>query len=77
MFAGELIGKTIEVIDSTNIGDVKVKGKIIDETKYTIIVKQDNKTKTLMKRNITFTIDGKRVIQGRTIMKRPEERIKG
>lgn len=33
--------------------------------------------KTIMKRNTTFRVDGKNIVSGSTILKRPEERLKG
>jgi len=93
----ELIGQEIEITNSKNKSNIGLKGKIVDETKYTIkIIKiphrflgcprressqsviQKGKTKTLMKNNITFKLKKtNKTIEGKTIVKRPEERIKG
>ncbi|MFH1682397.1 MAG: ribonuclease P protein subunit [Candidatus Woesearchaeota archaeon] len=73
----ELIGREIEVITSTNPSNLHLQGKVVDETKYTLKVIQGEKTKTLLKNNITFKIKKNNlIIEGKTITKRPEERIK-
>ena len=73
-FKGELIGSVIEIIGSKNKTLIGIKGKIIDETKNTLTIK--NKTsKKVLKSHITFKIDGK-IVEGKDITKRPEDRIK-
>ncbi|MCK4589282.1 MAG: ribonuclease P protein subunit [Nanoarchaeota archaeon] len=71
----EIIGKTIEVVESKNSSDVGIRGKIIDETKKTILVKTKKGEKRLLKSNITFTINHQN-IKGKNLLKRSEERIK-
>lgn len=74
----ELIGQEIEILKSKNKDNLKLKGKIVDETKYTFKVSYQGEIKTLMKNNITFKIKKDNlIIEGKTITKRPEERIKG
>jgi len=72
----ELIGKKITIIKSKNKDNLKISGKIVDETKHTIKVSHQGKIKTLMKNNITFQIKDL-IIEVKTITKRPEERVKG
>ena len=76
-FPHELIGQEIMVINSTNPAQVGISGKIVDETKSTIKIESKEGIKTLLKSTITFKIKNNGVIDGRTLMKRPEERIKG
>ncbi|MDP3698564.1 MAG: ribonuclease P protein subunit [Nanoarchaeota archaeon] len=79
IFPHELIGEAIEVVSSKNKSNLGIKGKIIDETKETITVMQDNgKDVVLMKQIITFKLmkSGK-IISGEVIAKRPEDRLKG
>lgn len=78
-FPQELIGEEIEVVMATNQIDNHLKGQIIDETKSTITIQcTDGKERKLLKNTITFKIKKTGiVIDGKTIMKRPEERIKG
>lgn len=77
---GELIGKTIKIIDSKNKANIGLQGKIIDETKNTLQIKtREGKKKVLIKRNIAFTIkmgNKELKIKGREIQLAPEERIK-
>lgn len=74
----ELIGEDIEVVDSKNKSNVKVAGRIVDETKMTIKVEQAGKIKTLLKNAITIKLKrtGK-IITGAEISRRPEDRLKG
>lgn len=71
----EIIGKTIKVVESKNLSNVGMEGKIIDETKKTIVVKTKKGEKRLLKSNIIFTINHKK-IKGKNLLKRSEERIK-
>ncbi|PIN87399.1 ribonuclease P [Candidatus Woesearchaeota archaeon CG10_big_fil_rev_8_21_14_0_10_32_24] len=74
----ELIGEEIVVVDATNPSLNGVKGKVVDETKHTIMVDVQGTIKTLMKNAISFTIKGKDLrIEGKDLIKRPEERVKG
>ncbi len=75
----ELIGLKIEIIDSKNKSLIGLKGKIIDETKNIILIKQDNKIKRIIKNQVTMKIylDNKKVeIDGKLLVSRPEDRIK-
>ena len=78
LYPYELIGEEIEVVDSTNKANLQIKGKVVDETKTTLIVEQGKKVKTLLKNNIVFKlISSGQIIKGQEIAKRPEERLKG
>lgn len=79
IFPHELIGEEMEVVDSKNKSNIGIRGKIIDETRETIKVNQDNgKEVVLMKNIITFKLlsTGK-IISGEQIARRPEDRLKG
>ena len=71
----ELIGQVIEIIDSKNKDNLGIVGRVVDETKHTLKVVHQGKTKTLVKKNITFKMKGK-IFSGEEISKRPEERMK-
>ena len=66
------------VVESANSSNVGLSGKIVDETKFTLKVSSQGKIKTLFKSALLFKL-GKtgQIINGKNIMKRPEERIKG
>ncbi|MBT3691533.1 ribonuclease P protein subunit [Candidatus Woesearchaeota archaeon] len=74
-FKGELIGSLVEIVSSKNETLIGIKGKIIDETKNTLIIKQGKKIKKIMKSHVILKIDDK-TIEGKNIIKRPEDRIK-
>jgi ribonuclease P protein subunit POP4 len=74
--SAEFIGAKIKVLRSGNKSLERLEGKIIDETRNTIrIMDNQNQEKTLLKKGTVFLINGKK-IQGDEIMRRPEERIK-
>ncbi|HLC88576.1 MAG TPA: ribonuclease P protein subunit [Candidatus Nanoarchaeia archaeon] len=76
-FPYELVGLEIEVIKAANQNNVGIKGKVVDETRFLLKVEQSGKIKRLLKQNITFKIKPSgRIIEGKTITKRPEERLK-
>ena len=78
MYSHELIGRTIEVIDSPSSALQGLKGEVVDETKSTLRINCGGKTRLLLKGSISFRIIGSNlVINGRDIMRRPEERVKG
>lgn len=75
----ELIGQAIEIVASKNKDNLGLKGKIVDETKNTIMIKTKKGHKRLMKNNITTIIknNGKKIkIKGEKISGRPKDRIK-
>jgi RNase P/RNase MRP subunit p29 len=77
MFTGELIGKEIEITQSNEKKNIGKKAKITNETKMTITINQNGVMKTLMKNTLKFKLSDGKIIEGNTIMKRPEDRIKG
>lgn len=75
----ELIGLETQIVDSSNKSLVGLSGKIIDETKFMLIIETKNGTKMIPKQhnNWKFTAnDQECVIDGKIISKRPEDRIK-
>ena len=77
---GEFITRTAEVIDSTDPNQIGLKGIIIDETRQTVtILPVDKRPKMIPKANVSFRIaDGssEATILGKTILYRPEDRVK-
>ena len=75
----ELIGLNIKVIKATNKSLIDKQGIIVDETKNTITIEKNGKEKKLLKTAIVLEtkINGKIIhIDGKSIAKRPEDRIK-
>ena len=71
----EFIGKHLEVVTARNPANVGIKGKIIDETKETLLVRTPEGKRRLIKRTITFKMQ-QHIIHGEEVRYAPEERIK-
>jgi ribonuclease P protein subunit POP4 len=77
LLKGELIGR--EVCLTKLSGGSTIQGRIIDETKNTVVVKAKNQKKRLIKAiyAFEFELDGRKLrVDGKHFQKRPEERIK-
>ena len=69
------LGKTLIVIDATDVSLIDRQGVVIDETKKTILIQEDGKLVRLGKSSIKFTIsDSDVVIDGAFVGQRPENR---
>ena len=70
------LSREISIIDSADPTLIRVKGKVLEETRRTIIVQTQNGEKTFAKDVIQFTLDlEQNVIDGATVTQRPEDRI--
>ena len=76
--AHELIGLSVTVKESTDIVRVGIKGNVMDETMKTLTVRTAKKDIVLPKAECVFEFDinEKVIIDGKNIMKRPEDRVK-
>jgi len=76
----ELIGLNAKVAKSTNRNSVGISGKVIDETRNTLVIRQNNDNKIVPKETtvIQFTLPNGTVIEveGNAIIGRPEDRVK-
>lgn len=76
----ELIGLEVIVIHSSHPGYLGIRGKVIDETKGTILISNGVKRKSVPKSvaMFRFTLPDKSIVEidGREIVGRPVERIK-
>ena len=76
----ELVGLNAKVVRSSHPGYVGIEGKVLGETRNTILILHKNKKKTVIKNTSVFnftTPDGTIVeIDGKAIIGRPEARIK-
>jgi len=75
----ELIGLQCNVAQSSNPSQEGLKGKIVDETKSSIVLETKNGRKRLLKRNIVLDLkvqDKVIRIKGLLLEGRPEERVK-
>lgn len=74
----EIIDLDMEVVDAINPKMIGLSGRIVNETRDTLII-ENHKEKKLQKNQIVFKLKkGNKTykINGNTIKKRPEERIK-
>jgi ribonuclease P protein subunit POP4 len=76
-FPHELVGEEVYVVKSTHPGYVGIMGKVVDETKSTIRIEHNHKIKMLLKAAIDLQLlKSGALIQGKALIKRPEERLK-
>ncbi|MCI0497282.1 MAG: ribonuclease P protein component 1 [Thermoplasmata archaeon] len=77
---GELIGLPVEVVASTDPGLVRVAGRVVDETKNTIVVRLGDGRESVVPKNVARFRFGRggeaQEIDGRVIAFRPEDRPK-
>lgn len=77
---GEFIGLNARVVKSTNPQIVGISGKVVNETRSTVVIKHKNEDKTIIKETSVFQFtlpDGTVVeIEGKAILGRPEDRVK-
>jgi ribonuclease P protein subunit POP4 len=76
----ELIGLNAKVVGSSHPSYVGIEGRVVDETRSTLIILHKNKKKTVTKNTSVFNFimpDGTIAeIDGKVIIGRPETRIK-
>jgi ribonuclease P protein subunit POP4 len=76
----EFIGLTAKVVKSTNPSYVGIRGKIVDETRNTLVIRHGNEDKSVVKNVAVFHFtmpDGTIVeVDGNIIVGRPEDRVK-
>lgn len=76
----EFIGLRAKITDSKNRFNKGMEGTIIDETKYTFVIRKKGEKKRVLKKGSVFEIkfpDKTKVrIKGDILVARPEERIK-
>ena len=75
----ELIGTAVKIVDSKNPSLIGKEGKIIDETKNSFKIAYNDKTKVILKEQVTLDIKFKNQtirVDGKLFVGRPEDRIK-
>lgn len=75
----ELIGLGVEVVKATNPSLLGIRGKIVDETRNTLVIARGKRLKTVFKDQVTLNImvKGKTIqINGKLLVNRPEDRVK-
>jgi ribonuclease P protein subunit POP4 len=74
----ELIGRSIKVVKSGNPSLEGLEGTVVDETKNTLVVRSTDRTRVLLKAEITFEVtvgDQRSTVDGSHILRRPEKRM--
>ena len=75
----ELIGLDAKISGGNNKSQKKIKGLIVAETRNTLIISNGEKEKTVAKGNalFIFNLGGTLVeVEGKTLIGRPEDRVK-
>ena len=70
-----LLGKQVEVIQSSNRYEVGIKGLVVEDTKNTIKIRTEKGVKILIKNSIILMINDKK-IDGNLLIGKEEQRIK-
>jgi ribonuclease P protein subunit POP4 len=76
----ELIGLKAKVVKSSNPSYVGISGVVVDETRNTLVIRQDNRDRAVVKDQVVFQFtlsDGTVMeVEGGVILGRPEDRVK-
>lgn len=76
----ELIGLRVRIAESTNPKNIGLAGKVIDETRNTLVIERpDGREISIAKNHNVFSFEVGSVwvkVDGRIIVGRPEDRIK-
>jgi len=75
----ELIGIEVKVIRDSNPINQSISGKVIDETRNTLIIKQGSLTRRIAKKEAVFYFrlhDSYIEVHGSNLVARPEDRVK-
>ena len=76
----EFIGLETTVVKSSNPDVVGLSGKVVDETRNTLTILQDNTEKVIVKGTsvFEFVLPDKTVVEidGKVVLGRPEDRLK-
>lgn len=72
-----MIGVEIKVTDSKNKADIGIEGKVIDETRDTLMIETKKGVKRMIKDKITIQLKKEKItLKGSLLAGRPEDRIK-
>ncbi|KYH38714.1 MAG: hypothetical protein AYL28_002710 [Candidatus Bathyarchaeota archaeon B23] len=76
----ELIGLEVSVVEDANPHNVGVSGRVVDETRNTLIIEDDSRERCIAKHHATFRFrlpDGTLVeVEGSHLIGRPEDRVR-
>jgi ribonuclease P protein subunit POP4 len=74
----EIIGLEAEVLSDSNPKNIRIRGKVIDETMKTLVIRGTGTWRIAKKDAVfKFLLDGVAVkVEGKALMGRPEDRVK-
>ena len=75
----ELIGLEVKVVDDSNPHNVSISGRVVDETRNTVVIRQRGEAKTVAKQHARFQFrlsGGEVEVEGAYLVGRPEDRVK-
>jgi len=75
----ELIGLDVDVVKSSNDCQSSVSGRIVDESRNILMIKQGEKVKRIAKQDALFNFrfpEGCVEVEGSALVGRPEDRVK-
>ena len=75
----EFIGLDVKVVDDSNRGNISLSGKVVDETRNTLLISKGGKLKRIAKQDALFRFrlpGGVVDVAGRALVGRPEDRVK-
>ena len=76
----EFIGLNAKVVKSSNPSYMGISGKVVDETRKTLVIRQRHEDKVIVKEAAVFQftlLDGTVIeVEGKIILGRPEDRMK-
>ena len=74
----ELIGLQVEVLEAMDPSQARVRGRVVDETRNTLVLEVEGREKRIPKHGSRFRFDvqGGLEVDGEEIRFRPEDRVK-
>jgi len=76
----ELIGLEVEIVDATNPSLIGIKGRVVDETRNTLVIEKYNGKEVVIPKDVAvfkFKLKDKYVkVIGSLLVGRPEDRLK-
>jgi ribonuclease P protein subunit POP4 len=75
----ELIGLDVRVLDDSNPSNASIAGKVVDETRNTLIVMSGGRPRRIAKKDAVFAFsleEGDVEVDGAALVGRPEDRVK-
>ena len=75
VYRDEIIGESVRVVASSNPSEIGLHGRVVDESRNMFVIETEKGERRIIKKNVVIDMKGK-IIHGKTILGRPEDRIK-